>query len=107
MERVEQGDLALFQNPAAQQMLHSKIPARVAYVWTDGTPRVVIINRTMAQRLFPNEDPLGKRIKFSDAPEVPWKEVVGTMDTIRSLASDANHDEIKVALKVKEDQPKQ
>jgi hypothetical protein len=24
-------------------MLHSKIPARVAYVWTDGTPRVVPI----------------------------------------------------------------
>ena len=27
------------------------------------------------------------------------------MDTIRSLAADVNHDEIKVALKVKEDQP--
>lgn len=40
-------------------------------------------------------------------PPVPWKEVVTTMDTIRSLASDVNHDEIKVALKVKEnDQPK-
>jgi len=33
---------------------------------------------------------------------VPWKEVVGTMDQIRGLASDVNHDEIKVALKVKE-----
>lgn len=37
--------------------------------------------------------------------QVPWSEVVGTMDTIRSLASDINHDEIKVALKVKEDTP--
>lgn len=37
---------------------------------------------------------------------VPWKEVVVTMDTIRGLASDVNHDEIKVALKVKkEDEP--
>jgi len=35
-------------------------------------------------------------------PTVPWKEVVGTMDQIRGLASDVNHDEIKVALKVKE-----
>ena len=35
-------------------------------------------------------------------PTVPWKEVVGTMDQIRSLAADVNHDEIKVALKVKE-----
>jgi biopolymer transport protein ExbD len=34
--------------------------------------------------------------------EVPWSEVVGTMDTIRSLAADVNHDEIKVALKISE-----
>ena len=31
-------------------------------------------------------------------------DVVTTMDSIRSLAADVNHDEIKVALKVKEDQ---
>lgn len=37
--------------------------------------------------------------------KVPWGEVVNTMDTIRSMASDINHDEIKVALKVKEDAP--
>jgi biopolymer transport protein ExbD len=35
--------------------------------------------------------------------KVPWGEVVNTMDTIRSMASDINHDEIKVALKVKEE----
>lgn len=42
-------------------------------------------------------------VEFEDG--VPWNEVVLTMDTIRSLASDVNHDEIKVALKVKQDQP--
>ena len=40
---VKQGDLALLQHRASQEMLHSKIPARLAYVWTDGTPRVVPI----------------------------------------------------------------
>ena len=40
---VKQGDLSLLQHPAAQELLHSKIPARLAYVWTDGTPRVVPI----------------------------------------------------------------
>ena len=34
-------------------------------------------------------------------------DVVTTMDTIRSLAADVNHDEIKVALKVKEDKTQQ
>ena len=40
---VKQGDLSLLQHPASQELLHSKIPARLAYVWTDGTPRVVPI----------------------------------------------------------------
>jgi biopolymer transport protein ExbD len=40
-------------------------------------------------------------VEFEDG--VPWNEVVLTMDTIRSLASDVNHDEIKVALKVKQE----
>jgi len=43
MQRVQQGDLDLLQHPASQELLHSKIPARLAYVWTDGTPRVVPI----------------------------------------------------------------
>ena len=40
---VKQGDLSLLQHPAAQEMLASKIPARLAYIATDGTPRVVPI----------------------------------------------------------------
>jgi len=40
---VQQGSLELLQSPAAQQMLQSIIPARLAYSWTDGTPRVVPI----------------------------------------------------------------
>jgi nitroimidazol reductase NimA-like FMN-containing flavoprotein (pyridoxamine 5'-phosphate oxidase superfamily) len=41
--KVKQGDLALLQDPASQELLHSKIPARLAYVWMDGTPRVIPI----------------------------------------------------------------
>jgi len=41
MLAVKQGDLSLLQHPAAQELLHSKIPARLAYISTDGTPRVV------------------------------------------------------------------
>src|SRR6202045_178291 len=40
---VTQGDLQLLQHPAARELLQSKIPARLAYVWTDGTPRVIPI----------------------------------------------------------------
>jgi PPOX class probable F420-dependent enzyme len=43
MLAVKQGDLNLLQHPASQELLHSKIPARLAYIATDGTPRVVPI----------------------------------------------------------------
>jgi hypothetical protein len=40
---VKQGDLGLLQHPASQELLVSKIPARLAYVWPDGSPRVIPI----------------------------------------------------------------
>jgi biopolymer transport protein TolR len=49
-----------------------------------------------------------EKVVFVEFEEmVPWSDVVTTMDTIRSLAADVNHDEIKVALKVKEEKPGQ
>jgi nitroimidazol reductase NimA-like FMN-containing flavoprotein (pyridoxamine 5'-phosphate oxidase superfamily) len=39
----QQGDLSLLEHPIAQELLHSPIPARLAYNWKDGTPRVVPI----------------------------------------------------------------
>jgi hypothetical protein len=38
---VAKGGLELLADPVARQLLVSKIPARLAYTWTDGTPRVV------------------------------------------------------------------
>lgn len=51
-----------------------------------GAPPVTVINETMAQKYFPHEDPLGKRIliqqivpgKTELGPEIPW-EVVGVV----------------------------
>ncbi|HEY2361684.1 MAG TPA: pyridoxamine 5'-phosphate oxidase family protein [Candidatus Angelobacter sp.] len=42
-EAIKQGDLGLLQHPISQELLVSQIPARLAYVWSDGTPRVVPI----------------------------------------------------------------
>jgi len=38
---TKQGDIALLQDPTAQELLQSTIPARLAYLGLDGTPRVV------------------------------------------------------------------
>lgn len=40
---LKQGDLGLLDGDAAQGLLRSTVPARLAYSWTDGTPRVVPI----------------------------------------------------------------
>ena len=34
-------DVSLLSDPVAQKLLHSRIPARVAYAWTDGSPRLI------------------------------------------------------------------
>jgi nitroimidazol reductase NimA-like FMN-containing flavoprotein (pyridoxamine 5'-phosphate oxidase superfamily) len=39
----EQGELALLDDPVAQELLHSTNLARLAYTWRDGTPRVIPI----------------------------------------------------------------
>src|SRR6267143_1710796 len=40
---VDQGNVALLQDPVAQQLLSSATLARLAYTWSDGSPRVVPI----------------------------------------------------------------
>ena len=38
-----QGSIALLDDPVAKELLRSASPARLAYVWRDGSPRVVPI----------------------------------------------------------------
>jgi hypothetical protein len=40
-EHLPQGDLRLLETELARELLRAPIPARLAFVWTDGTPRVV------------------------------------------------------------------
>jgi putative ABC transport system permease protein len=53
---------------------------------------VVIANRAFAQRHFPNDDPLGKRIRLGD-PNSQWRTIVGVVGDVRhvslSLEADA------------------
>lgn len=40
---IDQGSLELLELPEARELLNSTVPARLAYTWHDGTPRVVPI----------------------------------------------------------------
>ena len=44
---------------------------------TASSPRVVVINQAMAERYWPGQDPIGKRIRLVDREGQPWAQVVG------------------------------
>ena len=59
----------------------------------EGSVPVVVINRSMARKFFPNQSPIGRRFQVGTTPDptVPWMEVVGVVgDLKQSLASDAS-----------------
>jgi len=51
-------------------------------------PKVVIINRTLADHYFPGEDPLGRQIGNTTLAPDSLKEIVGIVDNIREGALD-------------------
>ncbi|HVR72234.1 MAG TPA: ADOP family duplicated permease [Vicinamibacteria bacterium] len=46
-------------------------------------PLVVVINRTLARRYFPNEDPIGKQMGDTSLSPGSIKEIIGVVDDIR------------------------
>jgi hypothetical protein len=50
---------------------------------TTNSPAVAIINEAMANRYLPHENPIGKRLIFSEGPTNPY-EIIGIVRNIRS-----------------------
>jgi len=48
-----------------------------------GKPKVVVINQTLAQKYYPNQDPIGQRFGDTDLDPKSIKEIVGVVDDIR------------------------
>jgi putative ABC transport system permease protein len=48
-------------------------------------PPVAVVNQAFAQRYFPNEEPLGKRVRLdTSAPDRPeWSEIVGVVGNVK------------------------
>jgi biopolymer transport protein TolR len=89
-------------------MLTVKVKASGDMVFTDNDKETPILAADLMRTLRPKLEAAAARgaervifVDFDDA--VLWSSVVTTMDSIRSLAADVNHDEVKVALKVKDE----
>jgi predicted permease len=46
-------------------------------------PPIVVINQTMARRLFGGEDPIGQRVRMGPGPSGPWSTIVGVIGDVR------------------------
>ena len=79
-------------SPEYFHTLQAKILRGRGYVETDdgAKPTHVMINRTLAQQFFPNEDPIGKKIGDLDLDKDTLREIVGVVDDIREGGLDSD-----------------
>jgi putative ABC transport system permease protein len=54
------------------------------------SPRVVIVNQSLAQKVFPNQDPIGKRIDVGWG-DPGWAEIIGVVADTKQEALTAEH----------------
>ena len=55
----------------------------------ENAPETVIVNESMVRRYWPNEDPIGKRLKYGDhEAKSPWRTVVGVVKDVRHYGLD-------------------
>jgi putative ABC transport system permease protein len=49
------------------------------------SPRVTVINETLARQFFANQDPIGRRMKIggTERPKTAWMEIVGVVKDVR------------------------
>ena len=104
---TQQGDLSLLDDPVAQRLLQSTIPARFAYTWTDGTPRVVplVFHWNGAEIVFGTSPDAAKMKALRDGDKVavtidsdqfPYK-VLQIRGTVRIDIVDGIADEYRAA----------
>jgi len=73
-----------------------KIPLRAGRFFSEediaGKPRVAIVDDYMAQQLWPNQDPIGKRLHICGISETssPWITVVGVVGRIKQYTLDSD-----------------
>jgi predicted permease len=80
-------DDAIFNSVSADFFATLRVPLRAGRLLdardTETGPKVCLINQTLAQRLFPGESALGKRIQTLPWLEREYREIVGVVGDVR------------------------
>lgn len=71
-----------------------RIPLRVGRLFDDSAdsdtaPKHVIVNEAWVKRYLRDEDPLGKRVRFTYSPKEPFREIVGVVGNTADLGLDS------------------
>jgi predicted permease len=54
-------------------------------------PRAVVVDKRLAERYWPGQDPIGKRLKMTfDGLEAPWRNVVGVVGEVKHYGLNAS-----------------
>jgi len=56
--------------------------------YDQNAPLVGVVNEEMVRQYFPNENPLGKRVRWARNPEVQWIEIVGVAGNVKHFGLD-------------------
>jgi predicted permease len=58
---------------------------------TSTSPKVVVVDEYMAQQLWPNQDPIGRRIHYGGiSDKYPWETVVGIVGRVKQYTLDSD-----------------
>ena len=55
---------------------------------TASTPLVAVVNQTLAERHFPGQDPIGKRLEIGFSTPPRWREIVGVVADVKTAGLD-------------------
>lgn len=66
-----------------------KIPQVSGRLFTENdsldAPEVLVVNRAFAKAYFPNDDPIGKRIRFTFNAKEPYRQIIGLVGDVAEL----------------------
>lgn len=90
-------DLPNQQPPAGYHMIESDYFGALGIRLLDGrlfpeeigpdSPRMVIVNETLARQFWPNDSAIGKRIGNQNDNEIVWEEIIGVVSDVKFAAN--------------------